>query len=115
MGTNTRSTSRGVASLAGKTLQSGTASVRRASSYLSPESCSYWLFSDPSRVPERWPDRSIARLARRVDAGTGYRAGPGIQRAYGWEPSEVEAAWAVAREDFVAGFLRADNAHRRPK
>lgn len=32
------------------------------------------------------------------------RRGHGIPRAYRWERSEVEAAWAIALDDYIAGF-----------
>ena len=49
-----------------------------------------------------------ADFVRRVDAVLATLRGLGVQIAYGWDRSEVEAAWAVARDDYVAGFGRAE-------
>jgi AcrR family transcriptional regulator len=49
-------------------------------------------------------------FARRIDAVLATVRGLGIQIAYGWERSEVETAWAVARDDYVIGFQRAEHA-----
>lgn len=46
-------------------------------------------------------------FSRRVDAVLATVRGLGVQIALGWERSEVETAWAVARDDYVAGFQRA--------
>lgn len=48
-----------------------------------------------------------AEFVSRVDAVLATVRGLGVQIAYGWDRSEVETAWAVARDDYVAGFERA--------
>lgn len=47
-------------------------------------------------------------FSQRVEAVLATARGLGIQLAYGWDRAEVEAAWAVARDDFVNGFQRAE-------
>jgi len=41
--------------------------------------------------------------------------GLGVQIALGWERNEVETAWAVARDDYVAGFHRAEASRPQPR
>jgi AcrR family transcriptional regulator len=47
-------------------------------------------------------------FSQRVEAVLATVRGLGIQLAYGWDRAEVEAAWAIARDDFVSGFQRAE-------
>ncbi len=47
-------------------------------------------------------------FSQRVEAVLATVRGLGIQLAYGWDRAEVEAAWAIARDDFVRGFQRAE-------
>ncbi len=53
-------------------------------------------------------------FAERVEAVLATARGLGVQLAYGWDRSEVEAVWIIARDDFVAGFLRAEAAFPPP-
>ncbi len=53
-------------------------------------------------------------FAQRVDAVMATVRGLGVLIAYGWDRGEVEAAWAVARDDYVAGFQRAEQAAGQP-
>ena len=53
---------------------------------------------------------STPGFAQRVEAVLAAARGLGIQLAFGWDRGEVEAIWAVAREDFVGGFQRAEEA-----
>lgn len=45
----------------------------------------------------------------RVEAVLGVMRGLAIRLAYGWERSEIDAAWAVARQDFIVGFMSSVN------
>lgn len=49
-------------------------------------------------------------FAHRVEATLATMRGLAMQLSYGWERGEVEAAWIVARNDFVAGFQRISEA-----
>ena len=51
---------------------------------------------------------STPGFAQRVEAVLATVRGLGIQLAFGWDRGEVEAIWAMAREDFVGGFQRAE-------
>ena len=49
---------------------------------------------------------SMAGFTQRVEAVLATVRSLGIQLAYGWDRDEVEAACAISRDDFVAGFQR---------
>jgi AcrR family transcriptional regulator len=53
---------------------------------------------------------STPGFAQRVEAVLATARGLGVQLAYGWDRGEVEAVWAIARDDFVGGFERAEAA-----
>ncbi len=46
-------------------------------------------------------------FTQRVDAVLGTMRGLNNQLAYGWKLEEIQAAWDVARNDFIAGFKAA--------